>query len=87
MLCKRCNHFFHEEDWEFAVMQKGACPFCAAHVESNYGNGSVSTTDAAQPAEANGKLRWGAVAQVTKPQAPAADVASRWGSVVRGARA
>ena len=23
VLCTECNHFFHEEDWEFAVMQKG----------------------------------------------------------------
>ena len=28
VLCHSCNHFFHEEDWEFAIMTKGCCPFC-----------------------------------------------------------
>jgi intraflagellar transport protein 122 len=28
VLCHNCNHFFHEEDWEFSVMSKGVCPFC-----------------------------------------------------------
>jgi len=41
VLCNSCNHFFHEEDWEFAVMQKGVCPFCETKVDANYGNGSV----------------------------------------------
>lgn len=27
-LCPTCNHFFHEEDFEFSVLQKGHCPFC-----------------------------------------------------------
>ena len=30
VLCHSCNHFFHEEDWELAVMSKGKCPFCRA---------------------------------------------------------
>ena len=30
VLCHSCNHFFHEEDWEFSVMSKGVCPFCRA---------------------------------------------------------
>ena len=29
-LCHACNHFYHEEDWELAVMSKGQCPFCRA---------------------------------------------------------
>lgn len=37
-----CNHFFHEEDWEFAVMSKEACPFCRAEVKSADA-GSVAT--------------------------------------------
>jgi intraflagellar transport protein 122 len=28
VLCRHCAHFFHEEDYEFAVLQKGCCPFC-----------------------------------------------------------
>ena len=28
--CGACNHFFHQEEWEFAVLAKGACPFCRA---------------------------------------------------------
>jgi intraflagellar transport protein 122 len=28
--CGACNHFFHQEEWEFAVLSKGACPFCRA---------------------------------------------------------
>jgi intraflagellar transport protein 122 len=43
VLCTACNHFFHEEDWEFAVMQKGACPFCQSAVDAAYGNGSVAS--------------------------------------------
>eukprot|EP00965_Chrysotila_dentata_P194760 6176569-Pleurochrysis_carterae.AAC.1 len=41
VLCHSCNHFFHEEDWEFAVMQKGACPFCAEKIDASYGSGAV----------------------------------------------
>mmetsp|Transcript_3049 Transcript_3049/g.4655 ORF Transcript_3049/g.4655 Transcript_3049/m.4655 type:complete len:1198 (+) Transcript_3049:84-3677(+) len=33
VMCKTCNHFFHEEDYEFAVLQKRACPFCRAPQE------------------------------------------------------
>ncbi len=28
ILCSNCNHFFHEEDYEFHVLQKNQCPFC-----------------------------------------------------------
>ena len=38
--CHSCNHFFHEEDWELAVMAKGTCPFCRAKV-SGSDSGSV----------------------------------------------
>ena len=27
-LCKKCNHFFHEEDFEFEVLKLGKCPVC-----------------------------------------------------------
>merc|ERR1719460_447945 len=30
VLCHACNHFFHEEDWEFGAMSKGTCLFCKA---------------------------------------------------------
>eukprot|EP01013_Petalomonas_cantuscygni_P002133 TRINITY_DN12163_c0_g1_i1.p1 TRINITY_DN12163_c0_g1~~TRINITY_DN12163_c0_g1_i1.p1 ORF type:complete len:1301 (+),score=344.82 TRINITY_DN12163_c0_g1_i1:249-4151(+) len=26
--CCQCNHFFHEEDFEFEALKKGCCPFC-----------------------------------------------------------
>jgi len=29
-MCRSCQHFFHQEDFEFAVLQKGHCPFCRA---------------------------------------------------------
>jgi len=32
--CKKCNHFFHEEDYEFHVLQHGSCPFCRTPVQS-----------------------------------------------------
>lgn len=31
-LCQNCQHFFHEEDYEFHVLQKGQCPFCRTSV-------------------------------------------------------
>ena len=43
VLCHSCNHFFHEEDWDMAVMQKGCCPFCKAPVDASYGNGCALT--------------------------------------------
>ena len=39
VLCHGCNHFFHEEDWELALMQNNACPFCRTSVDPNHGNG------------------------------------------------
>lgn len=30
ILCKSCNHFFHEEDYELESIRKGHCPFCRA---------------------------------------------------------
>jgi len=47
VMCNSCNHFFHEEDWEFAVMQKKACPYCGSPIDSSYGSGSVSMSDVA----------------------------------------
>eukprot|EP01061_Rhynchopus_euleeides_P016277 TRINITY_DN27556_c0_g1_i1.p1 TRINITY_DN27556_c0_g1~~TRINITY_DN27556_c0_g1_i1.p1 ORF type:complete len:1234 (+),score=571.29 TRINITY_DN27556_c0_g1_i1:232-3933(+) len=32
VLCKSCNHFFHEDDYEFEVLKTGGCPFCRAKV-------------------------------------------------------
>jgi intraflagellar transport protein 122 len=31
-LCPHCNHFFHEEDYEFHILQKKSCPFCRVAV-------------------------------------------------------
>jgi intraflagellar transport protein 122 len=28
--CRACSHLFHQEDFEFHVLQKRACPFCRA---------------------------------------------------------
>jgi len=28
VLCPRCNHFFHDEDYEFEALKRGGCPFC-----------------------------------------------------------
>ena len=43
VLCHSCNHFFHEEDWELALMQKGACPFCHTAVDvTKVGNGGLA---------------------------------------------
>lgn len=32
-LCAVCNKFFHQEDFEFSVLQKGHCPFCHSPAE------------------------------------------------------
>eukprot|EP01004_Peranema_trichophorum_P002730 NODE_1765_length_1818_cov_66.009440_g1496_i0.p1 GENE.NODE_1765_length_1818_cov_66.009440_g1496_i0~~NODE_1765_length_1818_cov_66.009440_g1496_i0.p1 ORF type:complete len:562 (+),score=141.20 NODE_1765_length_1818_cov_66.009440_g1496_i0:104-1687(+) len=29
-MCEECNHFFHEEDFEFECLKKGGCPFCGS---------------------------------------------------------
>ena len=55
VLCHACNHFYHEEDWELALMQTGACPFCRVPVDAaKVGNGSLaffpSPEDAQPPA-------------------------------------
>ncbi|EOD05754.1 hypothetical protein EMIHUDRAFT_219810 [Emiliania huxleyi CCMP1516] len=57
VLCKACNHFFYEEDWELAVMQQQACPFCAAPVGASYGNGSVSVAGKAEAHPKGGASR------------------------------
>jgi len=41
VLCHECNHFFHEEDWELAVMQKKQCPFCTVQTDGS-SNGCVA---------------------------------------------
>ena len=42
VLCTACNHFFLEDDWELAVVQKKACPFCKVTVNSDYSNGCAA---------------------------------------------
>eukprot|EP00906_Rhabdomonas_costata_P031099 RCo043952 len=32
VLCKECNHFFHEEDFTFECLKRGGCPFCGSTV-------------------------------------------------------
>jgi len=39
--CHNCNHFFHEEDWELAIMSKGQCPFCRCKVPDGNDGGSA----------------------------------------------
>jgi WD40 repeat protein len=31
-LCPECNHVFHEEDFEFACLRDGGCPFCRCNI-------------------------------------------------------
>jgi intraflagellar transport protein 122 len=33
-VCPSCNHLFHEEDFEFAVLRERTCPFCRSEVPS-----------------------------------------------------
>jgi len=55
VMCSSCFHFFHEEDWEFSVMQKKACPFCGVAIGTNYGSGCVTAAEPpAAAARANG---------------------------------
>ena len=38
-LCPECHHFFHEADFEFAVLRDGGCPFCRCDIMGkNYGH-------------------------------------------------
>ncbi|KAL3792162.1 hypothetical protein HJC23_009626, partial [Cyclotella cryptica] len=38
-LCPQCDHFFHEEDFEFAVLRDSGCPFCQCNIiGQNYGH-------------------------------------------------
>ena len=52
VLCHGCNHFFHEEDWELALMQKNECPFCRTAVDPNHGNGCTLYVPEDTPAPA-----------------------------------
>ena len=33
VLCHDCHHFFHADDYEFAVLQSKACPYCRAPIQ------------------------------------------------------
>lgn len=35
VLCSKCNHFFHEESYEFAYLQSGSCPYCRTKEGAN----------------------------------------------------
>lgn len=35
VMCHHCLHFFHQEDFEFHVLQKKTCPFCRSNVETS----------------------------------------------------
>ena len=50
-LCPHCNHFFHEEDYEFHILQKKNCPFCRVAVTSDV---ISNVTDDPMQAEAAG---------------------------------
>ena len=39
VLCRECQQFFHEEDYEFHVLQKQQCPFCRTAVKIGVGGG------------------------------------------------
>ena len=65
VLCHGCNHFFHEEDWDMAVMQKGCCPFCKAPVDASYGNGCALTHPPKKtPAQLKKGQSWDAVRNI-----------------------
>ena len=32
VMCEACQHFFHEEDYEFEVLKRRQCPFCRTPV-------------------------------------------------------
>jgi intraflagellar transport protein 122 len=32
ILCDKCGHFFHSDDYEFAILQNNECPFCREKV-------------------------------------------------------
>ena len=42
VLCHSCNHFFYEEDWDMAVMQK-VLPVLQGAIDASYGNGCALT--------------------------------------------
>jgi intraflagellar transport protein 122 len=35
VMCDSCQHFFHEEDYEFHVLQHQACPFCRTAIKNS----------------------------------------------------
>ena len=42
-LCHHCNQFFHEEDYELAMITKKRCPFCRAPAPEDGGFDSGSS--------------------------------------------
>merc|ERR1719446_617848 len=48
VMCHACNQFFHEEDWELAIMSKGCCPFCGVKVGENDTDGSATSFPASE---------------------------------------
>ena len=52
-----CNHFFHEEDWEFAATSTGACPFCKADAKgADAGTAATYPPLRGNPSNANGAV-------------------------------
>ena len=51
VLCHECNHFFFQEDWEFATLSKGVCPFCRTDA-TGMDAGSAATYTPGQPRKA-----------------------------------
>lgn len=44
-LCETCQHFFHEEDYEFHVLQYKCCPFCRTPVVGAMAEGEEPEND------------------------------------------
>ena len=60
-LCGACNHFFHEEDYEFHILQKKSCPFCRVAVTSEVLSNAIEDPNAAEGAEANAAVAMAAM--------------------------
>ncbi|KAF2899366.1 hypothetical protein ILUMI_06809 [Ignelater luminosus] len=44
-MCYSCYKFFHVDDFELQVLQKGYCPFCRAPPENGTGNNNIDSAD------------------------------------------
>ena len=43
VLCRACNHFFNQEEWERQIVKSGGCAFCGVEAHDDGYFGSVSS--------------------------------------------